>query len=228
MNNQDKTKEKLVVGLQDPTFSDIFNLADVQHMQDLFADAHGVASIITDTDGKPITKPSNFTRLCETIIRKTDKGCENCYKSNAVIGRYNPEGAVVQPCLSGGLWDAGASINVGGKHIANWLIGQVRNEQVNEQQIMQYADEIGANKEDFKAALNEVPFMSSVQFHKIANLLFVFANELSEKGYSNLNLSRQIAEKETAIVNLQESEERYRSLMFNITLKSTTFGGGYV
>jgi len=47
-------------------------------------------------------------------------------------------------------------------------------------------------------------------------LLFVFANELSEKGYSNLNLSRQIAEKETAIENLQESEERYRSLMFNL------------
>jgi PAS domain S-box-containing protein len=215
MNIQDKTKENLFIDQQEPSFSDIFNLADVQHLQDLFADAHGVASIITDTEGKPITKPSNFTRLCENIIRKTDKGCANCFKSDAVIGSHNPDGAIIQPCLSGGLWDAGASITVGGKHIGNWLIGQVRNEGVDEQWMMQYAGEIGANKEDYKAALDEVPFMSSAQFHKIADLLFVFANELSEKAYSNMQLSRHVAEKEKAIANLQEREERYRSLLLH-------------
>ena len=207
MNIQDKTKEELIVEIQETSFMDIFNLADIQHLQDLFADAHGVASIITDMNGNPITQPSNFTRLCEKIIRKTEKGCANCLKSDAVIGRHNPSGAIVQTCLSCGLWDAGASINVGGKHIANWLIGQVRNEQVDEQRMMRYAGEISADIEDFEAALLEVPFMSLEQFHKTADLLFVFANELSAKGFSNLQLSRLIAEKEKAIASLQQREE---------------------
>ena len=106
-------------------FSDIFILDDIQRIQDLFADATGVASVITYPDGRPITRPSNFCRLCNEIIRKTETGLTNCFKSDAEIGKPNPAGPVIQPCLSGGLWDAGASIIVGDYHIANWLIGQV-------------------------------------------------------------------------------------------------------
>ena len=109
-------------------FSDIFDLDDIQHIQDLFSDATGVASIITHPDGKPKTRPSNFCRLCNGIIRKTDSGLTNCFKSDAEIGKPNASGPVIQLCLSGGLWDAGSSIIVCCKHIANWLIGQVKNE----------------------------------------------------------------------------------------------------
>src|SRR5665647_3538660 len=94
----------------DIQFSDIFELDEIQKIQDLFSDATGVASIITHPDGIPITNPSNFRRLCIDIIRKTEKGCANCYKSDALIGRSNSTGPIVQPCLSGGLLDAGASI----------------------------------------------------------------------------------------------------------------------
>ncbi|MFA5820086.1 MAG: PocR ligand-binding domain-containing protein [Bacteroidales bacterium] len=100
-------------------FSDIFDLKEIQRIQDFFADATGVASIIIRPDGTPITNPSNFCRLCNEIIRKTDIGLTNCIKSDAEIGRPNPSGPVIQPCLSGCLWDAGVSIIVGGKH---WLI----------------------------------------------------------------------------------------------------------
>ena len=215
MNIQGTPKE-LVVEMQESSFIDLFNLTDIQHIQDLFADAHGVASIITDTEGKPITKPSNFTRLCENIIRKTEKGCANCFQSDAVIGRHNPSGAIVQTCLNCGLWVAGASITAGGKHIANWLIGQVRNKQVDEQQMMQYADEIGADREDYMAALYEVPVMPVEQFQKTADLLFVFANELSERAYSNILLSRQIAEKEKVHILLLEQEENLSTTLLSI------------
>jgi ligand-binding sensor protein len=167
-------------------------------LQDLFSGATGVASIITHPDGTPITKPSNFCRLCNEIIRKTQKGLANCYQSNAVLGCGDPSGPVVQLCLSGELWDAGTNITIGGKHIANWLIGQVRNEHSDEQRMMRYADEIGADKEDFMKALAEVPVMSMDQFNKVSNMLFAFAKELSEKAYKNLQLKMQIAEREKA------------------------------
>jgi PAS domain S-box-containing protein len=199
-------------------FSELFNLEEIQRLQDLFADVNGVASIITLPDGTPITKPSKFTHFCSHIIRGTEKGCLNCYKSDHIIGRHNPEGPVIQICHSGGLWDAGAGITVGGKHIANWLIGQVRNGEIDELQLLQQAFEIGANTIEFIDAYKEVPVMSAGQFGKVSNLLFEFANNLSEKAYNNLQLKLQIVEQKKSIELLKSSEERLQSLFIKAPL----------
>ena len=194
-------------------FHELFRLEDLQRLQDLFADTNGVASIITDPHGTPITEPSNFCRLCKDIIRKTTKGEHNCFKSDAVLGRHNPAGPVIQPCLSGGLWDAGASITVGGKHIANWLIGQVRNEELDEDSLLQYADEIDADRDDFMKAIREVSVMSAEQFGKVSKLLFVFVNELLEKAFSNYQLKLQNAENGKTLELLKESKDLYQSIL---------------
>jgi len=196
-------------------FFDLFNLDEIQRLQDLFSDATRVASIITHPDGTPITKPSNFCRLCEDIIRKTEIGCTNCFKSDATLGGINTHGPRIQKCLSVGLWDAGASISVGGKHIANWLIGQVRNEETDENHFLNYADEIGADKEEFMNALNEVPIMSAIQFEKIAEMLYAFSKDISDKAFTNLQLQSQMTERIQAEKQLKESEIKYRNLVEN-------------
>jgi len=208
-----QTKAESETGIQ---FSDIFDLNDIQRIQDLFADATGVASIITHPDGTPITRPSNFCRLCNEIIRKTDVGLSNCFKSDAVIGRPNPEGPTIQPCLSGGLWDAGASIIVGGEHIANWLIGQVRNEELDIQRMGKYVKEIGAEKEDFMKALDEVPVMSKEKFEKVAQMLFAFATEISSKAYQNSQLIQSIHERNQVEEKLTQERYLIDALLKNI------------
>jgi len=193
-------------------FSDIFDLDDIQRIQDLFSDATGVASLITFPDGRPITRPSNFCRFCNEIIRKTDLGLSNCFKSDSEIGKPNPDGPVIQQCLSGGLWDAGASIIVGGKHIANWLIGQVRNDDLDSQRMLEYSKTIGADQIDFMRALEEVPVMSKDKFTKVAQMLYAFANEISSKAYNNKLLIKSIKE-------LKEAEEKLvKSELLNSTL----------
>ncbi|MGA2407256.1 MAG: PocR ligand-binding domain-containing protein [Bacteroidales bacterium] len=208
--------EKNMGTIDDIQFSDLFDLEDIQHIQDLFSDATGVASIITHPDGRPITHPSNFCRLCNEIIRKTDLGLTNCFKSDAEIGRPNPSGPVIQPCLSGGLWDAGASIMVDGKHIANWLIGQVKNEELNPQQMLQYAKEIGADQEDFMDALKEVPIMSKEKFEKVAQMLFAFASEISSKAYQNSQLIQSILERKQAEEKLIQEQYLSNALLNNL------------
>jgi PAS domain S-box-containing protein len=200
----------------DIQFSDIFNLNDIQRIQDLFADATGVASIITHPDGTPITRPSNFCKLCNEIIRKTDLGLTNCFKSDAEIGRPNPSGPVIQPCLSGGLWDAGASIIVGGKHIANWLIGQVKNEELDPQKMLQYAKEIGSDQDDFMNALEEVPVMSKEKFEKVAQMLFAFASEISLKAYQNSQLLQSVHERMKAEEKLTQEQYLNNTLLDNL------------
>ena len=227
--------EKRIITLSQPVndssviaFGDLFNIEDIQKLQDSFSLAMGVASVITDLNGVPITIPSNFCRLCSEIIRCTKKGLANCYKSDSTIGRHNPEGPIIQQCLSGGLWDAGASITVDGKHIANWLIGQVRDESQTEEAMACYAKEIGADEKDFIEAFREVPSMSRQRFKQIAQFLFTLAGQLSAKAYQNIQQERLISEKNLAAECLKESEEKFRLIFekapYIITINSLPEG----
>ena len=206
-------------------FEDLFNINDIQRLQDEFAHATGVASIITHTDGKPITQPSNFCRLCSDIIRKTDKGLANCYKSDAVIGRLSPTGPIIKQCKSSGLWDAGAGISVDGQHIANWLIGQVRDATQTEDRMSVYAREIGADESTMVEAFREVPLMSHDRFEQIARVLFTLANQLSSTAYQNVQQARFITERKhaeqiiktlfaisNAVHTAQKMKDLYRSI----------------
>jgi len=215
MTEKDSVNQPSLELENDLQFFDLFNLEEIQRLQDLFSDATRVASIITHPDGTPITKPSNFCRLCNDIIRNTEKGCANCFKSDATLGSMNHSGPHIQLCLSAGLWDAGACISVGGKPIANWLIGQVRNEETDVELMLKYAGEIGVDLAEYKEALAEVPIMSVGQFKNIAEMLFAFVNDLSEKAYSNLQLNKHIAERNLAVEALKESELKYRELVEN-------------
>ena len=192
------------------TFSDLFNLEEIQTIQDAFAAATGIAAIITRPDGTPLTKPSNFCRLCSDIIRNTEIGFRNCLHSDALIGRYNPEGPIIAPCHSGGLWDGGASISVGGRHVANWLIGQVRNEELDEEAMVRYAGVIGADEAEFRAALAEVTYMPRAQFEEIGKFLFLIANLLSKMAFQNQALRRAVAELNQEAAQREKLEKQLR------------------
>jgi PAS domain S-box-containing protein len=214
--------EKRIISLTRPlnetetiTFDELFDIDEIQKLQDIFSSAAGVASLITDTKGIPITKPSNFTRLCKDIIRNTDKGLLNCCKSDAAIGRLNAAGPIVSECLGVGLWDAGTSITVGGKRIANWLIGQVRDESQTEEKVIEYAKMIGVNEDEVLSAYREVPFMPVEKFNLIAQTLFVFAGQLSKIAYQNVQQARFISELKSAEGALVRSEDKYKNYINN-------------
>lgn len=203
-----------ICNLENIAFEDIFNLKDIQKIQDDFAAATGVASVITKTDGTPITQPSNFTHLCMNIIRKTEKGKQNCYNSDAIIGKQCNElnGPHIQACLSGGLWDCGAKIMVGGQHIANWLAGQVRDETQAEQKMVLYAKEIGVDPDIYLDAFRKVPAMNKKQFENIAQMLYTMASQLSNLAYQNVQQARFITDRKKAEEALKESEQKLLSL----------------
>ena len=217
MNNLSDNQKKKADLTNKVRFDDLFTLEEIQKLQDWFAEINGVASLITDPDGNPITKPSNFCRLCIDVIRKTEIGCSNCMKSDSIIGRNNVDGPIIQRCLSGGLWDAGVSITVDNTHIANWLIGQIRSEESDENQILQYADKIGADKTEYIKALNDVPIMPLAQFEKISKMLFAFANQISDKAYKNYKLNNEILIREQTEKDLIQNH-----LLLNTIIESTT------
>ena len=205
-------------------FTDLFDLAEIQHLQDTFAATHQVASIITDPAGRPLTRPSNFTRLCQDVIRACPTGLQNCMRSDALIGRPNPLGPVVQPCLSGGLWDGGASICVDDVHLANWLVGQVRNEEQDEASMLAYARQIGADETVFQAALNEVPVMSRERFEQICQFLFEMADLISRQAVRSAQLQQALAARQQAEAERDHLERQLR-LSANVEAMGRLAGG---
>ncbi|MFZ4520436.1 MAG: PAS domain S-box protein [Bacteroidales bacterium] len=194
-------------------FSDIFNLEEIQELQDLFSDASGVASVITHPDGTRITRPSNFSRFCLSQVCKTEHENADCFFSNTHHGNCNSETPVKRRCASCGLLDAKACISVGGKHIANWIIGQVRSKEPIDQDHFQAPQQHGICHEEYLSALKEVPVMSDEQFSKVTRMLQAFSRELSEKAYNNLLLKSQIAEQNKVSAALRESEVLNRRIV---------------
>jgi PAS domain S-box-containing protein len=147
--------------------------------------------------------------------------------SDAILGGQRLEGPVVERCLATGLWHAGAGITLGGKHMANWLVGQIRHEPMDEEKLVGYARKIGADEEEIRRSLREVPAMSNERFQKIAHALFLLSNELSLRAYQNLQQTRFISELARTKDALCESEQRFRGYVENAgdTFFTTTIGG---
>ena len=190
------------------SFHQLFDIEEVQKIQDSFSKATGVASIITDIDGTPITKPSSFSVFCNEVIRKTEKGLCNCMQSDAIIGSPNPDGPRFQRCLSGGLLDGGTSIMIGSHHVANWLIGQVLDEDTDINCMYKYCDEIGADFHTYEDALKNINKMPKEQFECICNFLYLNAKMLSTQAIKNILQQEEINKR-------NQTEEKYRQLFDN-------------
>lgn len=195
MKNQEQKKLDFHYSPGNYRLTDLIALKKLQRMQDAFAHANQVASTITDTNGVPITRVSNYSKVC-TIIRTSPKGMENCRNSGEHIGLEAAKTMKPhhQMCLSLGFTDAAAPIIVEGKHIANWLIGQYHTRDVDEKRIREYAREIEVDEEKMVKAFYEMPKLSAEHFEKILDFLNIMANEICLMGYTNLISLRQADE----------------------------------
>ena len=107
---------------------------------------------------------------------------------------------------------------MGGHHIANWLIGQVRDETQTEEQMIAYAREIGADEDELIEAFREVPVMQKEQFESVAQALYTLVNQISVSAYQNLQQARFITEQKEAEAKLRKLSEEQSLILNNNTL----------
>ena len=106
---------------------------------------------------------------------------------------------------------------MGGHHVANWLIGQVRDDAQDEEVVRKYAREIEADEEEVIVAYREAPAMSQEKFAEVARALFTLADQLSKAAYQNVQQARFISERQRAEDALKSSENKLRSLFKAMT-----------
>ncbi|NMB56243.1 MAG: PAS domain S-box protein [Leptolinea sp.] len=220
----ERALEKRMVALTRPLdnpgkilIEDLFNLDDLQKLQDDFANATGVASLITEVDGTPITRPSNFGRLCLNMIRKTEQGRQDCFKVDSKLSKFNGNYPIHTPCTNIGSLHAGAPIMVGGEHIASWVIGQARTEASSEDTALAYFRKLGLNEVEALEAFRELPFMTEERFKNVTQALFTLTTQLSSIAYQNVQQARFITDRKKAEEALKQSENKLRSLFTAMT-----------
>ncbi len=191
---------------------ELFDIRELQQIQDAFSLATGVSALITDSAGAPITRPSNFTGFC-SLIRSTSEGLARCMQSDAKLGLMNPKGPIVGRCHSGGIFDGGTGIMIGDRQIGNWLIGQVIDETLDEEAVRGLARELGIEEDLLVKEAKMVPRMSREQFELICKSLHVFGAQLSKQALRILQQRRHIVELQRMQLDMAESEERYRALV---------------
>ncbi len=196
-------------------FRDFFDLDEIQRLQDLFSESTGVASIITTPEGVPITKASGFSDFC-LEVRKTKVGLENCMYSDSVIGSPNVDGPRIQRCKSGGLYDGGASIMAGDQHIANWLIGQIIEDDAKRPELIEYAEKIGVSNLNINAMLDSITKMSLDQFTKVCNFMVFNAQLLSKLALDNLLKREEIDARKEVENRLRREKEQFKVTISSI------------
>lgn len=198
---------------------DLLDLEYLEEVQYKISNILGIASVVVDLDGIPITKPTGFTNLCR-LIRSTKKGERYCTISDKNLGEEAAKkgGYVIRKCDSLGLLDAACPIYIDGIHIANFLIGQIVQDEIPKEQIMEFAHEVGLDPDELIGAYNALPKMDLDLLNKAAQLLEVFSNEVSNLAAKNLRLNEQIQKYERYNEQIKRSFKN-QILLNNVFLK---------
>lgn len=165
-------------------------------IQNGFSKLTGMASVLTDENGVPITEGTNFEKFCYELTRSSPVGrsrCENCDRMGAKQTMRSGK-AEVYTCHAG-LCDFAAPIIVDGRFLGAYVGGQVLMEKPDEQAVRATAAELGIDPDAYVEAVREIPVLDRKRIEGAAEFLYMVANVFSTMAYNNyvtLNKSREL------------------------------------
>lgn len=165
--------------------SDLIEVDILQRIQDAFAEMTGMASITTDVDGKPVTKPSNFTTFCMEHIRNSTIGCmrcEQCDKTGAMKTLLSGE-PVTYVCHAG-LVDYAAPIMAGNTLVGCIIGGQIQTKKLSHEDVEHVAKGLKIEPDALWKAAADVRVLPMGKIDKSAQFLYTVANIISDMAYS--------------------------------------------
>ena len=166
------------------TLTDLFEVEMLQRLQDSFSKMTGFAAIITDAEGVPVTKGTNFTDFCNKYTRNSPIGClrcQQCDKHGAELALK--VGSSVTYYCHAGLMDFAAPIMAGDKMVGCFVGGQVLTSPPDITRIMQVAAEIGIDLINYLQSVMSVPVIEKNKLENAALFLYTLTSALSSIAY---------------------------------------------
>ena len=200
----------------DLSFTDLFDLKQIQTIQDQLSEILDAGVLFTLPDGTPLTHRSRPCRLCEEVIKKAASGRETCRE----FRNHREAGPNCSPCIrvcpASGLHYAVSAITIDKTVIACLHLGPVREESLRVEDIRLKARETGVNEEEAAAAFGEMTPMALHRLQQTVDLLHLLTNQLSNVAFEKYKNILSLNESRTLIEKQKESEAYLQTLINTI------------
>lgn len=165
----------------------LLELIDVnilQKIQDGFSEYTGMAALITDAAGVPVTRGSGFTNFCKELVRESEAGsrrCEACDRDGAFKALRSGRISVYQ--CHAGLTDYAAPIMIKDRVIGSFIGGQVRTSELDMEEMRRKAQEMGIDPDAYVRSIQETNLIPRENVEKAAVFLSKITEALSSIAY---------------------------------------------
>jgi ligand-binding sensor protein/anti-anti-sigma regulatory factor len=168
------------------------NIKELQKIQDQFATATDIGTVIIDLEGEHLTANSKPCRACLDFIHTVEEGVERCRQNDLAGERqaFETRKPAIYRCHAG-LVDFAVPIEVDGELVASMYGGQILAKPPDLEEHRRYALELGLDAEEYLQALKEVPIVPWPRLEAAAHLLYTIANLISDMASQKLSAEKQ-------------------------------------
>mgnify|MGYP000860137653 FL=1 len=194
---------------------ELVDIIDVQAIQSLMEDFYKLAHIpisIIDLKGNVLVGVG-WQDICTRFHRVHPETCKHCVESDTKLSLGVFPGEFKLYKCKNNMWDIATPIIVGDQHVGNIFLGHFffEGEILDYEFFLSQARKYDFNEKEYAAALEKVPRLSKEVVDTSMAFFMKFANMLSQLGYSNIKLAQSLAERDTLVGALRESEKRERA-----------------
>ena len=171
----------------------------LQQIQDAFCAMSHIAAGIADLNGVAVTKDSLSTDFCMNYNKKSPIGrarCEQCDKKGGELA-LEKKRFVSYHCHTG-LVDFAAPIMANGKMIGSFIGGQIRTTELDEDRLLEIAEEIGVDPQEYLNAAKKIRLVEEEELKRAGEFLYKISNILSNMAYNRYQVLQANKEIERA------------------------------
>ncbi len=151
------------------------DLNQLQRVQDQCAIATGMAIVLLDTEGNTLSKPSNFTNVCQTYTPT------------------NPSDLCQQDAFYRAQWmDISLPLLVGEEQVGTIFAGQVLSKTPREESVRSLAYEFGLEEDSYLRAVQNLPLQAEKSIRASADTLGMLLNQWVNLSYMNRSNANQV------------------------------------
>jgi len=192
---------------------ELAEIIDVQAIQPLVDDFYKLTKIpigLNDLKGN-VLAGAGWQDICTRFHRIHPETCRHCVESNTNLSQGVSPGEFKLYRCRNNMWDMVTPIMVSGRHVGYVFAGQFffEDETLDYELFRSQARKYGFDEEEYITALEKVPRLSRKAVDTSMAFFMTFASMLSQLSYSNIKLSRALAERDSLVNALEKSREDF-------------------
>jgi len=219
----------LVINTNELELTDLVELNVLQKIQDAFATSFHIPLLIYNKEGKAITRASCFTDFC-AFVRSSEKGLMKCktFDSGLITEMQTAQAPIIKKgCAFESISTAAIPIRINDIHLANFIIGQVVEKELNEIDIINFANEIGVDSNSLLQKSKTLALATNVQLQKAIEFLDILTQQISLMGFQNLQNKILLQQQKEYEKKIAFEHSNFQAIFNNKYLAYTIIGKDY-